>query len=91
MTNEEIIRDVSASFFKNSLLKQPLPEAIGELISKTMALKTLQFKEYMEKKRDMYGERCSKRNYEVWSATEQYFYERKKFCDEIIKELFGGE
>lgn len=51
MTNEEIIRTATESFYRDYLPKQPLPEAIGELTFKVMELKTLQVKELLEKKK----------------------------------------
>lgn len=85
MTNEEIIRNATESFFQDHLLKQPLPEAVGELIFKVMALKTLQFKEYLEKKENEFL-KCTREDF-----LGRHFDVCGTLISEIINELFKGE
>lgn len=87
MTNEEIIRTATESFYRDYLPKQPLPEAIGELTFKVMELKTLQVKELLEKNRTNYPDFMNGTDTYAFGMKEGYV----KAFDKIINELFNKD
>lgn len=87
MTNEEIIKTASATFFNDSVPNTSLPKGIGRLISDVLKLKDKQFKEYLEKKKAEIG--LNMGNPPVGSSAFIAKDCMLLLINEIINELFG--